>query len=184
MQLDEKSPIFTYTSEGQQDLIRGGYHILEHVNNDRSIKFDDYSFVVFPFAKAYEGFLKQVFLDRRYISKGDYISKYFRIGKAMSPNLVKRYGDRSVYKQICDDLGCELSEKIWLTWKKARNLVFHYFPHNLRSLTLADAEARIKQIIDTMEEVIEEMDLEDVDSRVNNLSQAEVKQIREELKKK
>ncbi|KXK09261.1 MAG: hypothetical protein UZ22_OP11002001140 [Microgenomates bacterium OLB23] len=51
-----------YISEGQKDLIDEGLHLLEHAENSHDENLHDYSFVVFPFAKAYEGFLKQVFL--------------------------------------------------------------------------------------------------------------------------
>ena len=60
----------------------------------------NFSFVVFPFAKAYEGFLKKAFLGVGFISRLDYISDHFRLGKVLSPNLVEKLGERSVYKKI------------------------------------------------------------------------------------
>src|SRR3989344_5152341 len=146
MELDEKGPLFSYISPEQRDLLREGFHLVEFVKTD-SAKFTDYSFVVFPFAKAYEGFLKQVFLDAGFISQTDYSSKYFRVGKVLSPNLVRRLGKQSVYKQICDSVGCELGEEMWKTWRRGRNQVFHYFPHNLQSLDIQEAEAIISDTV-------------------------------------
>ena len=51
--------------------------------------FHDYSFVVFPTAKAYEGFLKKMFFDLGFITEEDYRGKRFRIGKALNPFLEK-----------------------------------------------------------------------------------------------
>ena len=153
MNLDEKLLLSPYISEGQRDLLHVGFHLLEHVVGQDEKLFADYSFVVFPFAKAYEGFLKQAFLDAGFITQKDFVSNYFRVGKAMSPNLVRKLGNRSVYKQICDRVNCELSEHIWQTWKAARNEVFHYFPHNIRSLTLAEAKERVALITDSMKDI-------------------------------
>jgi len=165
MELDEKGPLFSYISPEQRDLLREGFHLVEFVKTD-SAKFTDYSFVVFPFAKAYEGFLKQVFLDAGFISQTDYSSKYFRVGKVLSPNLVRRLGKQSVYKQICDSVGCELGEEMWKTWRRGRNQVFHYFPHNLQSLDIQEAEAIISDIVATMNRVVGEIKLIQVKNRL------------------
>ncbi len=77
--------------------------------------FHDYSFIVFPAAKAYEGYLKKVFLDMGFIPPEDYHGKHFRIGKALNPFLEKRYrNNESVYDKIvthCD--GKELADTLW-----------------------------------------------------------------------
>ena len=145
--------LYNYISPEQKDLLTEGQHLLEYAKSDTAHKYKDYSFVVFPFAKAYEGFLKQFFLDSGYISKEDYASKYFRVGKVLSPNLVKRLKNRSVYKQLSDNVGHEIGDLIWATWRRGRNQVFHYFPHNLRSLDLQEAEDIINQILTTMMQV-------------------------------
>jgi len=114
----------------------------------------DYSYVVFPFAKLYEGFLKQLFLDTGIIMEREYNSDHFRIGKALSPNLVRLLRHRSAYGQIQERFGQELAARLWSTWKNGRNLVFHYFPHNYRALTRAQAAVIITSIIDTMGEAV------------------------------
>ncbi len=155
-----------YISEGQKDLLDEGIHLLEHAEADHSGELHDYSFVVFPFAKAYEGFLKQVFLNAGYISRRDYYSQYFRIGKVLSPNLVRRLGRHSIYKKICDESGCDISERMWQTWKKGRNEVFHYFPHNLHSLRLEEARLIIDDIVATMELVVEKVNTKNVQDQL------------------
>ena len=110
-------------------------------------------FLVFPFAKAYEGFLKQIFKDVKFISHLDYISNHLRLGKLMSPNLIEKLGDRSLFKKIRDQAGQELADRIWNAWKLGRNQVFHYFPHNLRAISFKEAEKIVNEIIVTMEEV-------------------------------
>jgi len=40
--------------------------------------FHDYSFIVFPIAKAYEGFLKKMFFDLGFITEEDYRGKRFK----------------------------------------------------------------------------------------------------------
>lgn len=178
--LAEDSPLKEYLSSEHIDLINQGYHLIDHVNQDRDYKFNDYSFIVFPFAKSYEGFLKQIFLDAGFITRKDYLSKYFRIGKVMSPNLRRRLGNESVYKKICDVVGCELSDRIWKTWTRGRNQVFHFFPNNLRSLNLQEAEEIAYGIIETMEQVVEEIQLKNVQKKLTQLSNSEIKQLRDQ----
>jgi hypothetical protein len=178
--LREDSPLIGYLPENQLELIEQGYYVLETIGADRNEKFSDYAFVVFPFAKVYEGFLKKIFLDAGYITREDYLSKYFRIGKVMSPNLRHRLGKESVYKKICDHVGCELSERIWKTWTRGRNQVFHFFPDNLRSLNLQEAEELIQGIIQTMEEVVMEIHIQDIRTKLSQLSTDEVKKLRDQ----
>ena len=152
MTVDQYGDFWNYLSQGQKDLILEGEHLMNDVIREGNYEFKDYSFLIFPFAKAYEGFLKQLFKDIKFISHLDYISDHLRIGKLMSPNLIGRLGDRSLYKQITDHETRDLAERIWTTWKLGRNQVFHYFPHNLKAVSFAEAEQIIAKIIATMEE--------------------------------
>lgn len=146
------SPLWQYLSQNQKDLIIEGQYLINEVKKDNAYQFKDYSFLVFPFAKAYEGFLKQLFKDIKFISHLDYISDHLRLGKLLAPNLVGRLGERSLYKKIADKAGKDLADKIWQTWKIGRNQIFHYFPHNLKAISFNQAEEIIKQILLTMEE--------------------------------
>lgn len=144
--------ISQYLSQEQQDLISEGQYLVQEVTKNQAYQFKDYSFLIFPFAKAYEGFLKKLFLDSKFISRLDYISDHYRLGKMLSPNLMEKLGARSLYKQITDRTGAELAEKIWTTWKIGRNQIFHYFPHNLKAVSFSEAQTIIKQILEMMEE--------------------------------
>ena len=97
MDIKKNSYLWQYLSKPQQDLIEEGEYLCNEVMSDGKYNFNDYSFMVFPFAKAYEGFLKQLLLDVGFISRLDYISDHFRLGKVLSVNLVSKLGDRSVY---------------------------------------------------------------------------------------
>lgn len=150
---DNYAQFWNYLSQNIKDLILEGQYLMRDVLGDHvHLKFKDYSFIVFPFAKAYEGFLKQLFKDINFISHLDYISDHLRLGKLLSPNLIERLGERSLYKKITESSSKELAEKIWQTWKIGRNQVFHYYPHNLKALTFEEAEAIVNQIIQMMEE--------------------------------
>jgi hypothetical protein len=146
------SDFWFYLSKNQKDLINEGLYLMNDVIKNNAYHFKDYSFLVFPFAKAYEGFLKQLFLDVKFISHLDYISDHLRLGKLLSPNLVNKLKERSLYKKIKDKVGQDLADKIWNAWKIGRNQVFHYYPHNLKALTFSQAENIIDNILSAMEE--------------------------------
>ncbi len=117
------------------------------------VEFDDYSFVVFPAAKAYEGFLKKLFLGLGFISENDYYGKHFRIGKALNPSLPKEMERESVYSKIVTYCkGRTLADKLWETWKLSRNLTFHWFPNEKNAISLGEAKDRIEMIISSIDE--------------------------------
>ncbi|KKP73205.1 MAG: hypothetical protein UR68_C0006G0022 [Candidatus Roizmanbacteria bacterium GW2011_GWA2_35_19] len=146
------SEFWQYLSKNQKDLILEGQYLMEDIIKDNAYQFKDYSFLVFPFAKAYEGFLKQLFKDIKFISRLDYISDHLRLGKLMSPNLIRKLGERSLYEKIRIKTNTELADKIWHVWKTGRNQIFHYFPHNLRAVSFTEASLIINEILKTMEE--------------------------------
>lgn len=151
---DNYAQFWNYLSQNLKDLILEGQYMMTDVLGDRvHFRFKDYSFIVFPFAKAYEGFLKQLFRDINFISHLDYISDHLRLGKLLSPNLISRLGEKSLYKKIVQNSSKELAEKIWQTWKIGRNQVFHYYPHNFKALNYEEAEVIVNQIIQMMEKV-------------------------------
>jgi len=120
--------------------------------------FHDYSFCVFPTAKAYEGFLKKVFLDMGFISKEEYYGRYFRIGKALNPSLEKKYRKReSVYDKIVKYCGGKkLADELWEAWKVGRNLVFHWFPDEKNAISLPEAEKRVEIVLGAMDSLVKE----------------------------
>lgn len=126
-----------------------------------SKKFHDYSFIVFPAAKAYEGFLKKVFLDMGFITKEDYYGKHFRIGKALNPELEDRLKeDGWVYgklEEFCG--GAELPQKLWGAWRNSRNLLFHWFPDEQNVVSHNEAVERLLVITNAIDEVFSVCDV-------------------------
>lgn len=89
-----------------KELLSQSFFLLDDVSRSER-KFNDYSFIVFPAAKAYEGFLKFVFLQKGFITKEDYYGTRFRVGKALNPQLENGYRNESVYDKIVVTCGGE-----------------------------------------------------------------------------
>lgn len=145
--LIQKNEIWNYFSVTQKDLILEGKFLMDIVKPHR---FKDYSFLVFPYAKAYEGYLKQLFLDIGFISHEDYISDHFRVGKYLSPHMVGRLAEKSIYAKIRNQTTDDLAQDLWHVWKAGRNQVIHYYPHNLKRITYDEAQRMIEDILNTM----------------------------------
>jgi len=148
------SRLWNYLSSSQQALVGDGMFLLDDSARHANTTLTDYSYLVFPFAKLYEGFLKQLFLDLGIMTEREYKSDHYRVGKTLSPNLVGRLRARSAYGQIASKYNWDLADQLWQTWRNGRNLVFHYFPHNLRALSLAQATELIERICETMEAAV------------------------------
>jgi hypothetical protein len=153
--IDRDSPLWQYMSLQQRALASDGEFLLSDLNQHHDAEPTDYSYLVFPFAKLYEGFLKQLFLDLGYIDTTDYTGDNFRIGRALSPHFAGNRRDKNVYHGMAHQYGEELARALWEVWKEGRNLVFHYFPHNYRSLSRPQAEHIIHSIIAVMSEAVE-----------------------------
>ncbi len=154
IKVSENSALWQYLPAEQRVLLGDGVFLVSdsdrHLNEDPT----DYSYLVFPYAKLYEGFLKQLFRDTHIIREEDYWSDHFRLGKALSPTMSGRLGDRSAYRMIASRFGKGLAEDLWRTWKEGRNQVFHYFPHNYKALSKDQAKAIVSNIIDVMEKAV------------------------------
>lgn len=137
-----------YLSPQQDALINDTEVVL-----NKLAKFDhisDYSFLVSPIAKAYEGYLKEFFLKIGIIDRFAYNSDRFRVGKTLNPTL--RYKRFSIYQKLSelDEEGEELAEVLWTAWKFGRNEIFHYFPKNLKNITLEEAKDRITLVLNAI----------------------------------
>jgi hypothetical protein len=159
----EKKIWWSYLGQDLQKLLKTSEFLYTTVKSwgadlpGGSREFDDYSFIVFPAAKAYEGFLKKMFLDLNFITEEDYYGKHFRIGKALNPSLSKELRREGVYEKVvkyCN--GEELAAKLWETWKFSRNLVFHWFPNEKNTLTLSEAGDRIEMVISAIDQSFRE----------------------------
>lgn len=153
--MSTSSRLWQYLAPDMQALLRDGEFLVEDSLRHTDAPPTDFSYIVFPFAKLYEGFLKKLFLDSGIITQREYHSDHFRIGKVLSPNMARRLGSRSAYSEISNRYGNELAARLWHTWKEGRNLVFHYFPHNLRRLTRKSAVELINTLTNTMTESVE-----------------------------
>ncbi|MFZ3301665.1 MAG: hypothetical protein WA152_03070 [Microgenomates group bacterium] len=159
----EKKLWWHYIEEDLQELLVASEFLANVVRSwggdlpSGSKVFHDYSFIVFPAAKAYEGYLKKVFFDMGFITDEDYRGKRFRIGKALNPFLDKRYRENeSVYDKIVSHCGGkELADILWDAWTNGRNVVFHWFPDEKRAVSFEEAENKIKQIIEAMDKAFE-----------------------------
>lgn len=133
-----------YLSPFQDKLIDDVITISDLIND---IYLNDYSFIMAPLAKAYEGFLKDFFLKIDLIDQKQYQSDRFRVGKVLNPSL--RYKRFSVFQKLTDlgDDGEELAELLWDAWKYGRNKVFHYFPGNTKNISMKKAENTMNTVI-------------------------------------
>lgn len=134
-----------YLDGHQKNLVTDVEIILKRLQIQDNIS--DFSFLVSPIAKAYEGFLKDFFLRIGIINNNDYSSDRFRVGKTLNPSL--RYKRFSVYQKLADfdEKGEELAETLWDAWKFGRNEIFHYFPDNYKDLSQNEAEDRINLLL-------------------------------------
>jgi hypothetical protein len=143
-------PWWDYLSADLRGLLLESIILLE--NTTKLDHVFDYSYIVFPAAKAYEGFLKKMFLDLGFISREEYTGKRFRIGRALNPDLSKELGYESIYdklKSYCG--GEELPDRLWETWKECRNSVFHFFPGARSDLSLEDSKQKVSMIIESID---------------------------------
>ena len=149
-----KKPWWDYLPTDLKDSLELSFFLADR-SSEWSKRFYDYSFIVFPAAKSYEGFLKKVFLDMGFITNEDYRGKHFRIGKALNPDLEPKYKDSDwVYDKLskfCQ--GRELPDKLWKTWKESRNLLFHWFPEEKNVVSHNEAVERLLMIVATIDEV-------------------------------
>ncbi len=154
---DKNSALWTYLPEEIKGLFLDGEQLLDHAEHHKG-KTSDFSYLVFPFSKGYEGFLKRFFLDMGLIREDEYYSNDIRIGRILNPNFIKEKDN--VFIKICRDNkttpreGRKIAEDLWNIWRRGRNQVFHYFPHNFRRLTHEEALEIISQMVTSMENAV------------------------------
>ncbi len=157
--LDKNSILWFYLSEDLKGLILDGESLLDHATKHNGDHTSDFSYMVFPFSKAYEGFLKQLLLDLNLIREDEYYGDDIRIGRLLNPGFMKDH--ESIFENLCgkNKQGKQLAAKLWDSWKRARNQVFHYFPHNFRRLSYEEASQLIKDIAESMEAAVLNCDI-------------------------
>lgn len=161
MKIDlEKKVWWSYLEEDLQELLRTAILLSQDVSKWTE-EFHDYSFVVFPASKAYEGFLKKLFFDLKFISENEYFGKRFRVGKALNPSLDRhRYKNQSVYDKLVGRTNKDLADQLWETWKNCRNLLFHWFPKEKRAISFAESKEKVLQVIESIDAAYAETKVE------------------------
>lgn len=118
-------------------------------------KLYDYSFVVFPAAKAFEGFLKHYFFTQGLITKRTYESKRFRIGRALNPDIHPKGRDEYwLYDDVSSRCGSDIAVELWDTWLTCRNQVFHFFPSKDSTLTEIEAQRKLEKVLSAIRATI------------------------------
>lgn len=162
----ESRPWWDYLEHDLQELLKESLLLIETVEQWRrnpstgsGQEFHDYSFVVFPAAKAYEGFLKKLFYDLGLISEEQFKGRRFRVGKALNPELPMRlrksYGVYYKLTEYCaGDYG--LADNLWDTWREARNVLFHWFPNEKNAISFEEAKEKFEMILNTLDKATKE----------------------------
>lgn len=146
-----KKSWWIYLERDLKELLEQSTRLLSAFEKNKG-EFLDYSFVVFPAAKAYEGFLKKILLDSGLISLEEFSGKHFRIGKALNPFLPKKLQHESVYPRLVEKSGGEeLPALLWKTWKLSRNSTFHWFPNKKNAISYEEAGERIQLIVSAID---------------------------------
>ena len=116
-----------------------GKDLLELINDTNSLMqeidwfnmYSDYSFVLFPIGKAFEGFLKKILLKQRIIKESDLLlDPNVSIGEYFHPKdglINKRIKTPKRYKAI--------PSKIYSVYQDYRNKLFHYDLHSNTKIT-------------------------------------------------
>ncbi len=115
-----------------------------------------YSFLVFPMAKAYEGFLKLYLKKMGLLNRGDYSDAKFRIGRALNPDISERHKDEWwLYDDVVTVCGEKVARDLWDAWIQCRNRVFHYYFDEEVEMTLPQAEKKMEQMASAMEAALQ-----------------------------
>ena len=149
--ISKDSDLWKSLTSDIKELIETGETVLQFVYDYRDKSgIVDYSFCVFSFAKAYEGFLKNLFLKMGFIKSHEFYGDDIRIGRILSPFFENE--SENVFYKMCNHPNnkSDLPQILWEAWKQSRNLVFHYYPHNFRKLNYDDAFKCVTRIIDAM----------------------------------
>ena len=164
-----------YLEEDIQELLTQSVILIEVVgrwSKDERSRLHDYSFVAFPIAKAYEGFLKKLFYDLGFINEDDYFGKRFRVGKSLNPSLDRHRMKYGVYDKIVSfSKGNELADALWQTWIECRNQLFHWFPNELKAISFEDSILKVEKVIATIDKAFTMSRVGDKYDKNNNKNQ-------------
>jgi hypothetical protein len=142
---------YHFLDEYQRALVRTTVELVSREERLHSA-FDDYAFLVFPMAKAYEGFLKKYFFSIGLLSRHVFEGKHFRIGRALNPDIQPQRRDELwLYGRVVQSCGRETADALWNVWLTCRNQVFHDFVLQRQVITFQAACQRLEHIAHAME---------------------------------
>lgn len=145
---------FRQLIHSHQELISQSFFLLEREQRLKG-NLADYSFVIFPCAKAYEGFLKWYLWRLKYIDDETYYGRKFRIGRSLNPDLPKRLQNGDwLYDELAKHCGEVLIRQMWDAWIQCRNHVFHFYPNQQNHLTLSVVEKKLQLMTQVMERLV------------------------------
>lgn len=140
----------------QKRLVEVAIELYEREFLQTAKKLADYSFIVFPMSKAYEGFLKQKLYQFRLIDKHTYEGNRFRIGRALNPDISDNAKDKYwLFDDLSQMCGEQVCRELWDTWLICRNRVFHYFPKEQNALSLETVGSHLLKLSAAMKSLIE-----------------------------
>jgi len=157
MIVNRDTNLWKYLTQEMKELVVEGEALLKSCQLSGEIEVKDFSYLVFPWGKLYEGFLKKVFLDLNFITSEDYYGNEVRIGKLLSTGMGNKPPHRlSIVNELSSSkiLGENLTKVMRGVWKNSRNSVFHFFPDNVYKLDLDTAKKRINEVVKCMELVV------------------------------
>ena len=141
---------YQYLDLHQRELVDVSFFLLQ--KKDFLLDLKDFSFIVFPMSKAYEGFLKKLFFDLNLIDQETYQGRRFRIGRAFNPDVRLQQRDEDwLYDNVEAIFGREIARQLWETWLQCRNRVFHYFASEQQALSLAEAKQKIDMMVQSIQ---------------------------------
>jgi len=141
---------YQYLDNDHQAIIRTAVKLAE--NEALVGQLEDYSFIVFLFAKAYEAFLKTYLLNLNLIDENLYNSKKFRIGRALNPDVSANHRDEWwLYDDVSRQCGEEVAHSLWIAWLEGRNRVVHSFPGEDPLYSLEKMKKKITIITEAMD---------------------------------
>ncbi|HSW89464.1 MAG TPA: hypothetical protein VLH19_01170 [Patescibacteria group bacterium] len=142
---------YKFLEENGKVLARESFVLLEREERLGS-NLPDYSFIVFPIGKTYEGFIKLYLQRMGILNRPDYVDTRFRIGRALNPDVGERQKDEWwLFDDLERSCGTPVARQLWNAWIECRNHVFHYYIGQATLLNLDEARKKIDQVCSAME---------------------------------
>lgn len=151
--------LFSFLLPEQRDDILDSLRLLDRFTApDRDGLQDpqDFAFIVFPTARAYEGFLKYFFHHIGVLGEEHYRSKHFRVGRSFNPDIKMHLRDEVwIYDDVMQATSDEIARELWQMWLSGRNHLFHYFPDDRYHVGYGEAKSLVEGLIKAMDDAVQ-----------------------------